>query len=309
MYGVSDEAFRRMLLMYGRPDVFWTEMVPADGLVYMAEKSGLDSKSGRSLMRILKFVHQERPIVAQVFGNKPENFHKSVLLLKGMGFDGVDINAGCPEKNIEKQGAGAALIKNPSLVREIIAAAKEAAGGLPVSLKTRIGYNRDSTEEWIGLLLQTKLDALTIHGRTRSEGFGGEARWRAIRQVVLLRNKLAPETIIIGNGGIRDLLDAENKIKESGVDGAMVGRALLGNPWFFGPVAANDRKARLDAIKEHVAIFDETFGDEKNFDDLKKHFAAYASGFEGAKELRMKLMSVGSAEEARAAVAEFETKR
>ncbi|MCL4405916.1 MAG: tRNA-dihydrouridine synthase, partial [Patescibacteria group bacterium] len=205
--------------------------------------------------------------------------------------------------------AGAALIKNPSLVREIIAAAKEAAGGLPVSLKTRIGYNRDSTEEWIGLLLQTKLDALTIHGRTRSEGFGGEARWRAIRQVVLLRNKLAPETIIIGNGGIRDLLDAENKIKESGVDGAMVGRALLGNPWFFGPVAANDRKARLDAIKEHVAIFDETFGDEKNFDDLKKHFAAYASGFEGAKELRMKLMSVGSAEEARAAVAEFETKR
>lgn len=313
MYGVSDEAFRRMLLKYGRPDVFWTEMVPADGLVYMAEKSGLDSKSGRALMQILKFVHQERPIVVQVFGANPENFYKSAILLQQMGFDAIDINAGCPEKNIEKQGAGASLIKNPNLVKEIIAAIKEGANNAPVSLKTRIGYSKDITAEWIGFLLEQGLDALTIHCRTRNEGFSGEARWKAIREAVNMRNQMALKTTVIGNGGVIDMADARNKLKESGADGIMIGRALLGNPWFFNTLTEESPEAikekKLRAILEHIAIFEETFGGIKNFEDLKKHFAAYSSGFIGAKNLRMALMQAESAKEARQAVAGFNLKR
>lgn len=311
MYGVTDEAFRRMMLKYGRPDVFWTEMVPADGLVYMAERLGLDSKRGRSMMQILRFVHQEKPIVCQIFGAKPENFYKSAVLLRSMGFDAIDINAGCPEKNIEKQGAGAALIKNPGLVKEIILAVKEAAVGIPVSLKTRLGYEKISTEDWIGYLLGQGLDALTIHCRTRKEEFGGRLHWGEIKKSVALRNEMKSKTLVIGSGGIMSLKDAEAKAKESGVDGVMVGQALIGNPWFFGglPAAEKVEEARLRAILEHVAIFNETFGEEKSFDDLKKHFAAYASGFEGAKELRMALMRVKSTEEARRVVAEFSPKR
>jgi nifR3 family TIM-barrel protein len=312
MYGVSDEAFRRMLLKYGRPDVFWTEMVPADGLVYMAEKSGMSSRQGELLMEMLRFVPEERPVVVQVFGAKPENFYKSVILLRQMGFSGVDINAGCPEKNIEKQGAGASLIKNPNLVKEIIIAAKEAAAGWPVSLKTRIGYNKDTIVEWIGFLLEQGLDALTIHCRTREDGFSGEARWKAIGEAVRLRDQLVVKTVIIGNGGIKDIEDARNKIEEFGADGAMVGQALIGNPWFFTEAvqefSESEEERKIQAILEHIAIFDETFK-LKNFDDLKKHFSAYSSGFKGAKELRIKLMSTRSTDEARRIVAEFEAKR
>jgi nifR3 family TIM-barrel protein len=313
MYGISDEAFRRMLLKYGRPDVFWTEMVPADGLVFMAEKGGMNSQQAKLLMKILQFVHQERPIVVQVFGANPENFYKSAILLRQMGFDGIDINTGCPEKNIEKQGSGAALIKNPNLVKEIIAAVKEGANNVPVSLKTRIGYSKDITAEWIGFLLGQELDALTIHCRTRNEGFGGEAHWKTIREAVNLRSQMASKTIIIGNGGIADMADARNKLKESGADGAMIGRALLGNPWFFNATVEEPleiiKEKKFRAILEHIAIFEETFGGIKNFEDLKKHFAAYSSGFTGAKNLRMALMQAESAEKARQAVAEFNLKR
>ena len=308
MYGVSDEAFRRMLLKYGRPDIFFTEMVSADGLVYMAEKTGMDSKQAGVFLETLRFVPEERPIVAQVFGSRPENFYKSVLLLRQMGFDGIDINAGCPDKNIEKQGAGASLIKNPGLVKEIIAAAKEGAAGSGLSLKTRIGYTAKETEDWTGFLLEQGLDALIIHGRTRSQGFGGKADWLMIKKAVELRDKASFRTIIVGNGGLTDMKDAKNKLEESGADGAMIGRALIGNPWFFSDQAKEREGAeKTKAILEHLAIFEENFK-IKNFDDVKKHLAAYASGFLGAKELRMELMKAKSVEEARKAVAEFGSK-
>ncbi|HOF50402.1 MAG TPA: tRNA-dihydrouridine synthase [Candidatus Colwellbacteria bacterium] len=307
MYGVSDEAFRRMLLKYGRPDVFFTEMVSADGLVYMAERAGIDSKQAGVFLETLRFVPEERPIAVQIFGSRPENFYKSALLLRQMGFDGIDINAGCPDKNIEKQGAGASLIKNPGLVKEIIVAVKEGVADSGVSLKTRIGYNANKTEEWVGYLLEQDLDALIIHGRARSQGFGGTADWSAIKKAVELRDRISPRTIIVGNGGIADMKDAKNKFEESGVDGAMVGRALIGNPWFFSDEEKERKDKKIKAILEHLAIFEENFK-IKNFDDIKKHLAAYTSGFDGAKELRMELMESKSVEEARKAVAEFGSK-
>lgn len=312
MYGVSDEGFRRMLLKYGRPDVFWTEMMPADGLAHMAETSGLDSKKGSSMMQALRFVRQERPVVCQIFGAKPDNFYKSAVLLKNMGFDAIDINAGCPEKNIEHQGAGAALIKNPGLVKEIILAVKEAAAGIPVSLKTRLGYEKISTDNWIDFLLGQKLDALTIHCRTRQEEFRGKPHWEEIKKSVSLRNEMKSETIIIGNGGILSLEDVEIKARESGADGMMIGQALIGNPWFFKGFAEMspdaEKERRIKAILEHVVLFEEIFSGLKNFADLKKHFAAYASRFSGAKELRIRLMSAESAKEVRLIVAEFSAK-
>src|SRR3989339_2233103 len=160
MADVTDAAFRRMFVKYGRPDVFWTEFVSADGLC---------SAGKNNLLIDLKYSERERPIVAQIFGATPQNFYQAAKLLKKLGFDGIDINMGCPDKSVEKQGAGAALIKNPKLAQEIILATKEGSGGLPVSVKTRIGYNINIIEEWTEALLRAKPAAITFHLRTRKE--------------------------------------------------------------------------------------------------------------------------------------------
>lgn len=228
MADVTDAAFRALITKYGKPDVMWTEFVSANGLM---------SKGREILSRDLEYSETERPIVAQLFSADPINMEGAAKLCAELGFDGVDINMGCPDKTIEKQGAGAAMIKTPEIALEIIRAAKRgialAGKDIPVSVKTRVGYNQVQIDTWIPLILTEGVAALTVHARTRKDLSLVPANWDYIKEVVKLRDKLAPETVIIGNGDVTSLADGRMKAKESGADGVMVGRALFGNPWFF----------------------------------------------------------------------------
>lgn len=297
MADVTDAAFRRIIAKYGKPDVLWTEFVSADGLC---------SPGRKALLNDLVFTEAERPIVVQLFSSRPKKMEEAARLVRELGFDGIDINMGCPDKSVEKQGAGAALIKHPSLAQEVIAAAKEGGGGLPVSVKTRLGYNKVEIDTWIPALLETGITALTIHARTRKELSLVPARWEYIRDVVTIRNDLAPQTLIIGNGDVSDKDDAFRKAKISGANGVMLGRAIFGNPWLFA--SSSDPmpiKERLRVMVEHTKLFEELFGGVKNFAVMKKHYKAYVNGFDGAKDLRARLMSTNNGKEVEGIVSDF----
>jgi tRNA-dihydrouridine synthase len=220
-----------------------------------------------------------------------------------MGFDGIDINMGCPERKIEKSGAGACLIKTPEVAKQIILSAKEgvrlAGKKIPVSVKTRIGYAKDELDTWLKALLETEPAVITVHARTRNEMSLVPARWDMVKKAVQIRNELKSETLIVGNGDVKDLKDGMEKAKESGADGVMLGRAIFGNPWLFNkrkkfPISP---KEKLEVLREHTLLFEKMFKGRKNFAIMKKHFKAYCSGFDGAKELRIELMNCDSAKE------------
>jgi len=295
MADVTDAAFRQMIAKYSRhgepgggPDVFWTEFVSADGLC----SAGRDT-----LLRDLAYSDREHPIVAQIFGSHPDTMQKTAELVASLGFDGIDINMGCPDKSIEKQGAGAAHIKDPKLAREVILATMAGAKGLPVSVKTRVGYNKEILDEWLPKLLETKLAAITIHARTRKELSLVPARWELVARAVEITK--GSGTLIIGNGDVRDIADAEAKAKATGADGVMLGRAIFGSPWVFD----RDRKAppslqeKFEILIEHTHLFEKLLGDIKSFAIMKKHYKAYVNGFDGAKELRVKMMEATNADE------------
>jgi nifR3 family TIM-barrel protein len=297
MADVTDAAFRRIIAKYGKPDVVWTEFVSCDGLV---------SPGRERLLRDLKYTEDERPIVAQIFGAIPENFRKTAELVKSLGFDGIDINMGCPEKNIQKQGSCAALIKVPELAKEIILATKEGAGGLPVSVKTRIGYHKNEIETWLPVLLETEPAAITLHARTKKEMSDVPARWDIVARAVEIRNEMKSDTFILGNGDIKDLAGAKRKVEETGVDGVMIGRGIFGNPWLFsGQITEPTLEKKFRVMLEHTYLFEELFSGVKNFAIMKKHYKAYVEGFRGAKELRVKLMETNSAKEAHRIVTNF----
>jgi len=335
---VTDAAFRRVIAKYGKPDVTWTEFVSADGLI----KATPEGKA--KLMRDLVFTEAERPIVAQLFTSNPETMEAAARLCQELGFDGVDINMGCPDKSIEKQGAGAKLITTPDVAREVIRAAKRGADKIPVSVKTRLGYNKDVLEEWLPVLLAEEPAALTLHARTRKEMSKVPAHWDRVKRAVEIRNELGSKTLIIGNGDALDMEDAKKKAAESDADGVMLGRAIFGRPWLFDekdpsadPLASTGSATgsaerpqalygrpqqssvaepatsedfaqvatKLRIAVEHTKLFEELLGDIKNFALMKKHFKAYVEGFDGAKELRMQLMETNSAAEVEHIVHEF----
>lgn len=326
MADVTDAAFREIIVKYSRhgetgggPDVFWTEFVSADGLC---------SPAGREKLIIdLAYSEKERPIVAQLFSSRPENMREAAKIVRELGFDGLDINMGCPDRTIEKQGAGAALIKDFKLAKEIIEAAKDgarfaSAGGrmaIPVSVKTRIGYHTDILDEWLDTLLETKPAVITVHARTRKEMSKVPARWGAVERAVKIRNQYQgsdsqgstlrtqkDSTLIIGNGDVKDLADAESKARETGADGIMLGRAIFGNPWLFD---RNKKEIsiteKLDVLTEHTKLFEKFFHNKKNSSIMKKHYKAYVNGFDGAKELRVELMEAESAAEVESIVNKF----
>jgi tRNA-dihydrouridine synthase len=244
MADVTDPAFRRIIAKYGKPDVLWTEFVSADGLMLGGREK---------LIRDLAYTEGERPIVAQLFGSNTDTMRAAAKLCAELGFDGIDINMGCPDRSIEKQGAGAATIKTPDVAVAIIRAAKDgirdavtenthdATGApirsIPLSVKTRIGYTKNEIETWIPVLLKENLAALTIHCRTRKEMSSVPARWEHIEEVTSLRDKLAPETLIIGNGDVRDVSHGMELAKKHGADGVMIGRSIFGNPWLFSEIS------------------------------------------------------------------------
>lgn len=299
MAGVTDTVFRQIIARRAKPDVFWTEFVSCDGLC---------SRGREALLCDFQFSDSERPIVAQVFGATPKHFYETARLVVSLGFDGIDINMGCPDKAVVAQGAGAALIRTPGLAREIIEAAKggiaSAGSSIPLSVKTRTGFDRDELETWIPLLLDAKLNALTIHARTKKEMSDVPARWNDVARVVHMAK--GTETVIIGNGDVRDLADAKQKANETGADGVMLGRAIFGNPWAFdatGKIPTVTEKLR--ALVEHTRLYETTWGTTKSFDLMKKHYKAYANGFPNASDLRVKLMLCRDADEVTNAIEHF----
>lgn len=297
MADVTDAAFRRIVAKYGKPDILWTEFVACDGL---------QSVGREHLMRDLSYTEEERPIVAQVFGAKPENFLKTAELIRELGFDGIDINMGCPERNIEKQGAGASLIKTPALAKEIILATMEGAGDMPVSVKTRIGYNKNELEKWIPFLLETHPSAITIHARTRKEMSDVPAKWEYIKRAVEIRDELKSKTLIIGNGDVQNIREGKQKANETGCDGIMIGRGIFGNPWLFSDRTDEPTfEEKCAVMLEHAFLFEEIFGKTKNFSIMKKHFKSYIGGFSGAKDLRMALMATESAKEVKKTIEQW----
>lgn len=342
MADVTDPAFRIIVSKYSRhgdigggPDVFWTEFVSADGLAHPVGRV--------KLMRDLEYSEIERPIIAQLFSSNPENMRKACQLCSELGFDGIDINMGCPDRTIEKQGCGSAMIKTPERAIEVINAAKQGIADsgrdIPLSVKTRVGYNKPDIENWIGLLLQQNIAALTVHARTRKDLSIQPANWDYIAQVVALRDKLAPDTVIIGNGDINDLQSGIARSRASGCDGIMIGRAAFGNPWLFDThrsiiktgnwnlpfflrwlprswtkkIMGDNRYTlsdvtvpeKLRVLVEHSELFVEKLGDIKSFSVIKKHYKAYCNGFNGAKDLRNQLMQTQTVDEVRSIVNEF----
>lgn len=314
MANVTDAAFRRIIAKYGKPDVFWTEFVSVEGLL---------SKGRDALLLDFMYSKEEHPIVAQIFGGRPEQFFEVGKLCRELGFDGVDINMGCPDKGVEKSGGGAALIKDPKRAQEIIRATMEGSG-LPVSVKTRIGYNKDEIDTWIPAILETKPAALTVHLRTRKEMSFVPARWEEMPRIKALRDKLSPETVLLGNGDVLTVADAKLKARQYGIDGVMIGRGIFGNPWLFasrekprpeegGEVSAGSVgipyipsvEERLRVCLEHTKLFEKLFAGKKHFDIMKKHYKAYINGFDGAKELRVRLMEAGSVAEVAQVLAVF----
>lgn len=279
MANVTDAAFRRLIAKYGKPDVMYTEFVSANGL----------ASAGREALLIdLKYSENERPIIAQFFTSKPDSMFKSAQLAAELGFDGIDINMGCPDKNVMKQGAGACLMKNAALARELIQAAKAGAPHLPLSVKTRIGDTKNNLAEFLPELLAEEPAAIIIHARTRKEMSKVPARWEHVKEAADIAR--GSKTLIIGNGDVVDIADARAKAEATGCDGVMLGRAIFGNPWLFAEKIPSV-KEKLEVMLEHTRLFDELLGEHKSFHIMRKHYKAYASGFDGAKELRIQLMA------------------
>lgn len=300
---VTDAAFRRVIEKRGKPDAFWTEFVSADGLMH--------EDARERLLPDLWYSEKERPITAQIFGSRPETIRSASQLVRDLGFDGIDINMGCPDGAVNKQGAGAALSRTPELAQKIVEAAKQGSSGLPVSVKIRLGYTTNQIEEWIPALLEMLPAAIIVHGRTRKEMSKVPARWGDIARAVELRDEWSrargifenERTLILGNGDVEDLDDAHGKARNYTPDGVMLGRAIFGNPWLFNKGVEREDLSeveRLAALREHTELFDELFLSKsiKRFTVMKKHFKSYVSGFGNAKELTAELMEAESPSEA-----------
>ena len=282
MDDVTDTVFRQIVLKAGKPDVFFTEFANADGY-YSAGQEAVAKK--------LKFDPKEKPLIAQIWGLKPENYFKMAKQIEKMGFSGLDINMGCPEKKVIKNGACSALVNNKSLAKELIAAAKEGAPNLPISVKCRLGFNKIQTEEWIGFLLEQNLDALTVHARTTKELSKVPAHWDEFGKITALRDKINPQTLIIGNGDIKTRAVGDDLIKKYNLDGAMIGTGIFQNLFVFNKIQIKHSPVEmLNYLLEHIRLYEKVWGKRKNFVALKKMFKVYVAGFDGASDLRSRLM-------------------
>ncbi|HUC94684.1 MAG TPA: tRNA-dihydrouridine synthase [Candidatus Saccharimonadales bacterium] len=291
MDDVSDNVFRQIILSTGRPDVFFTEFANADGMVHGA--NGIP-------LRKLDFTPGQHPIVAQIWGTDPINMEKAAKIVKKLGFDGIDINMGCPVRDVVKKGAGAGLIGSYSLSEKIIRAVKEGSGGLPVSVKTRLGKNENIAKDWASFLLKQGISALTVHGRIAKQMSKGEANWVEIGKIVEIKNEIAPETLIIGNGDVKSYREVLDKHKKFGVDGVMIGRGVFADPWVFGKdLKKHTKKEYLTLLLKHAELFEKTWGEKKNFAVMKKFFKMYIKDFAGANQMRIKLMNTENFTEVR----------
>lgn len=321
MDGVTDAPFRVITAKYGKPDVMITEFTSVEGICAGATKT----------LNAFLYDESERPVVAQLFGSTPEAFYKAAFVLCELGFDGIDINMGCPAKSIASKGAGASLILTPELAKEIIRKTRQgctewadgktmeeagvheniiawvnqyrstmpentigkphAKNPLPVSVKTRVGYDQITIEEWVKHLLETEPVNISIHGRTLKQMYSGKADWEAIARAATIIHQT--ETTVLGNGDILNIAQAHEHIKKYGVDGVLIGRAAFGNPWVFKDKEGTVEE-RLEIAREHATLHQRIFG-EHYFMPMRKHLSWYCKGFAGAAEIRQKLMTAKNA--------------
>jgi nifR3 family TIM-barrel protein len=328
MDGVTDAAFRHMVCKYSKPSVVFTEFTNVEGL----------ARGASVMLRAFYYGKGERPIVGQVYGVEVESYYKAAVMLCHMGFDGVDINMGCPANKVARKGSGAGLIKTPALATKIVKATKKGvkdwANGVtleeadvheniiaeckllrragliarsskrrvvPVSVKTRIGIDKVVAESWVKHLAEVKPAAITMHGRTLKQAYAGNADWEVLAKAARVARDAG--IFFLGNGDVQNMEDARGKIDEYGVDGVLAGRAAMGNPWFFGEKEATV-KQRLKAAAEHAKLFEKFYPDAP-FVAMRKHLAWYCKGFEGAKELRMKFMKVEKSDDVKKIISSF----
>lgn len=310
MDGVTDAACRLIIARHGRPGLIFTEFTAVEGL-----------RAGAAiLLNDFVFSPEERPVIAQLFGSEPDAFYQAAIIASALGFDGIDINMGCPAKNVTQRGAGAALIQDPARAREIIAAAKQgtadwaenpqldahpihpklhasiharlhpATAPLPVSVKTRIGLTEVTIESWVQELAQAEPVAITIHGRTLKQLYSGTANWDAIATAV--RVLKGSGIIVLGNGDISSLDDGFKRAAEAGTDGFLLGRAAIGNPWIFQNTATTPEE-RIAVALEHAQVLHDLFGDA-GFTRIRKHLLEYTRHFPGAKAVRTQLSTINT---------------
>jgi len=288
MDDVTDTVFRQIIALCGKPDIFFTEFTNVEAM---------NSRGRKRVEKKLQYTRNEKPIIAQIWGKTPENYFQTAKIIEEMGFDGVDINMGCPQKDVIKTGNCGAMINNKALAKEIVQATQEGTKNLPVSVKTRIGFSKIQTEEWIGFLLKLHLDTLIVHGRTVLEMSKVDAHWDEIKKCVELRNQINTSTIIIGNGDVKSRKDGEEKCKTYQCDGVMIGRGILTNPWIFNPKINFEEitlKEKLLLLQKHLQLFETTWNKTKDWNALKKFYKIYVSGFDNASETRQEMMRLQS---------------
>lgn len=290
MDGITDAPFRNIVDIYGKPNIIYTEFVSVKGLLF-----------GKPAINRMLLRHKtETPMIAQLFGNDPDLFYKASFIVLKNGFDGIDINMGCPDKSVFNRGGGAGLILKPKLAKEIILSVKKAVKDgakklnikkyIPVSVKTRTGYKNPQTKEWISHLLEAEPDVICLHARTFAQKYSGRADWE---QIGIAADLARPtKTKIFGNGDIKSREQALERIKQYNLAGVLIGRAALGNPWIFKGIIPTTEE-RFQVLLEHCKKFQEFFP-ESEFKIMRKHLAWYAKGFAGSAEMRNQLMQVKS---------------
>lgn len=298
MEDVTDTVLRQVIAKCGKPAVFFTEFTNVEGML---------SKGAKHVIHRLQYTDIEKPLVAQIWGSQPENFCKAATYIRELGINAVDLNMGCPASGPVGRGVCSGLMNNRSHAKEIIDATKEGAAGLiPVSVKTRLGF-RTIDVDWLQFVLGQKPAVLTVHLRTVSEMSRVPAHWDRLKMVVEMRDAISPETLIIGNGDIKSLNEARQRVAEAGADGAMIGRGIFENPYLFADVTIHDKTPaeKMHLLLDHVHLWQETWGTRKHFPTLRKFFKVYANGFPGAQDLRMQLMETATPEETEQVVRVF----
>lgn len=286
MDGVTDEPMRQIQVLVTQPDVLYTEFISAEGFL----------KKPTAFQEKLAFQENERPIVAQIFGQTPQAIAETAKALARLDFDGIDLNMGCPAKSIVCRGGGGALIGNYPLAQEILEKTLAVLKNydIPLSVKTRIGKNKIITKEWITFLAGYPLAEITIHGRLLNQGLSGPVNWKEIQKAAEICH--AKNIVVLGNGGIKSMAEAREKTKSYGTEGVLIGQAALGNPWVF---KANYQPTKDDILKiilEHAKLVAE-FYPPKKFVTVKKHFSWYPKYFENSKKLKLELLKTKNFQE------------
>lgn len=283
MDGVTDFPMREIQCDIAKPDIIYTEFISAEGFI----------RNQSAFQKKLYFTKNQKPIVVQIFGYTPQAFYETILQISKLGFDGIDINMGCPAKSVLQKGGGGNLINNFQLSKQIIEKSLEALKNtnIPLSIKTRIGIDKKSTLKWFTFLSDFPLSEITIHGRRLKDGHGGEVNWEELNvgsQIIKEKN-----IICLGNGGIKSIKDAEQKCQLYGLGGVLIGKAAFGNPWVFKKDYAVLKEDILSVIENHAKVSEEFYGIDK-FNIVRKHFGWYPKGFSNCIKLKTELLKTNN---------------